>query len=103
MPQSVFSFCLGTWPFLLLTSSRNLGLLFFLPYPLFSLAGLSLRFLMGLSDSYLIDLGSYEVAAFLPFGGALGVSVIVFWALVLSGANLSFFFSPVAKKEAIIS
>lgn len=95
MPQVTFSFCLGAWPFLLLSLRRaHLGFhFFFLPNPLVSLSGFSLRFLVGFSDSHLIDLGAYEVTASSP----LQPTTNVVWYLVSLNNEPYFFFSPLLK------
>lgn len=66
---------------------------FFLPNPLVSLSGFSLRFLVGFSDSHLIDLGAYEVTASSP----LQPTTNVVWYLVSLNNEPYFFFSPLLK------
>jgi hypothetical protein len=64
-----------------------------MPAPLISLVGVSLRFLVGLSDSFLIDLGAYEASLYSPLSPALAI----FWALVSLSTGLCFFFFPVFR------
>jgi hypothetical protein len=92
MAQTTLSFCFGSWPFLMLSLRRAHAncFFFFLPAPLTPITGFSLRYLVGFSDSYLVDLGAYEATTFSP----ATPSSIILWSLVSLNNELCFFFSP---------
>jgi hypothetical protein len=101
MIQTVFSYNLGSWPFLLLFPKKNQNnyFIFFSYFGLSSYIGFLLKYLIGLSDSYLIDIGMYE--SYLD--KVIFNFSFVLWFLTNSNGFLSFFFFPLNKKNVITS
>jgi hypothetical protein len=66
MPQVVLSFNFNFWPFLLLSSKKTDTnyFIFFIYFGLNSYLGFLLKYLIGLSNSYLIDMGAYETHSY---------------------------------------
>lgn len=101
MPQTTLAYNLNSWPFLFLISKKieNNFFIFFTYSGLIPFIGFLLKYLVGLSDSYLIDIGMYEINTCRP---VLGCSFI-FWNFFSVNNNILFFFYPVNKMNCLSS